>query len=245
MANLSFTDLETLWTNAGGDPAVAPLMASIALAESGGNPGALNPNDNGGRQSSFGLWQISTGTHNPPSANWADPATNAQLAVAKYKSQGLGAWGTYTTGAYKKFLNANVGSAFLPPTPALASGTGQPSQGATGTYSKGDSDSVLSLPVIGTVLNRAQARGALGGLVAIPAGLLVLLGLAWMTGLDRLASPATSALGVVRPKDRLPEPGPPERAASRQRERRGREQEQSYRSARAQGERAAAMAGPF
>ena len=83
---------------------MAPMMAAIALAESGGNPTALNPNDNNGQQSSYGLWQISNGTHAAPSANWSDPVTNAQLAVQKLSSQGLGAWGTYTSGRYRNYL---------------------------------------------------------------------------------------------------------------------------------------------
>jgi Lysozyme like domain len=101
---LSFAQLEGLWLQAGGAYQVAPVMAAIALAESGGRPTATNLTDNGGTQSSFGLWQISTGTHNPPNPNWSNPLTNAQLAVTKYNSQGLNAWGTYTSGAYKQTL---------------------------------------------------------------------------------------------------------------------------------------------
>ena len=55
MADYTYGQLETLWTNAGGSKALAPLMAAIALAESGGNPGALNLTDNGGTQTSVGL----------------------------------------------------------------------------------------------------------------------------------------------------------------------------------------------
>ena len=111
MANLSFTQLEALWEQAGGAPALAPVMAAIALAESSGNPTSTNPTDNGGTQTSWGLWQISDGTHNPP-PNWSDPAGNAQLAVAKEKSQGLSAWGTYDSGAYLHYLGG--GSAASP-----------------------------------------------------------------------------------------------------------------------------------
>jgi Lysozyme like domain/Domain of unknown function (DUF4214) len=99
-----FAELEELWLAATGGAPMAPTMAAIALAESGGNPDALNPTDNDGRQSSFGLWQISNGTHTPPDPNWADPLTNARLALGKYQSQGLDAWGTYTSGAYLRFL---------------------------------------------------------------------------------------------------------------------------------------------
>ena len=108
MANLTYAQLEGLWIQAGGPRSLAPLMAAIAMAESSGNPTALNATDNYGRQSSFGLWHISNGTHAPPASNWANPLENAKLAVGKYRSQGLGAWGTYDSGAYKQYLQGNV-----------------------------------------------------------------------------------------------------------------------------------------
>lgn len=110
---LTFAQLEGYWIQAGGDPKLAPTMAAIALAESGGDPTALNPIDNHGKQSSFGLWQISNGTHAPPDPHWADPPVNARLAVAKEKSQGLSAWGTYSSGAYLAYLQA------FPPAPVI------------------------------------------------------------------------------------------------------------------------------
>lgn len=125
MSNLSYSQLEGLWIHAGGSSALAPVMAAIALAESSGNPGAVNPNDNGGRQSSFGLWQISNGTHSPPASNWNNPQVNASLAVAKYHNQGLGAWGTYTSGVYKKFLQGNV-----PPSGNFPNGPGSGGAGS-------------------------------------------------------------------------------------------------------------------
>jgi hypothetical protein len=86
----------------------AALMAAIAMAESSGNADATNPTDNGGTQTSWGLWQISTGTHAEPSANWNDPIENAKLAIGKLDSQGLRAWGTYNSGAYKQYMSGNV-----------------------------------------------------------------------------------------------------------------------------------------
>jgi murein DD-endopeptidase MepM/ murein hydrolase activator NlpD len=106
---LSPGTLVQLARNAGFSSAMAPIMAAIALAESGGNPNSTNPNDNGGRQTSWGLWQISDGTHNMPQG-WSDPQTNANMAYQKYLSQGLGAWGTYTSGKYKDFMNAIQGA---------------------------------------------------------------------------------------------------------------------------------------
>lgn len=104
----SYAQLEELWIQAGGSKSLAPLMAAIALAESGGNAGATNPNDNNGTQTSWGLWQISNGTHNKPTADILDPLTNAQYAVKKYKAQGLQAWGTYSSGSYRKFMKSGV-----------------------------------------------------------------------------------------------------------------------------------------
>ena len=106
----SYAQLEGLWIKAGGDPNVAYIAAAIVYPESGGNPNALNPTDNGGRQSSYGLWQISTGTHSPPDPNWADPLTNARLAVAKYKGAGnsFSPWGTFDSGAYKAYIQTGV-----------------------------------------------------------------------------------------------------------------------------------------
>ena len=110
MTNYNFGQLENIWIEGGGSSQMAPMMAAIALAASGGNPTALNPNDNNGQQSSYGLWQISNGTHAAPSANWSDPVTNAQLAVQKLSSQGLGAWGTYTSGRYMNYLPTSLTS---------------------------------------------------------------------------------------------------------------------------------------
>jgi hypothetical protein len=107
--------LERLWDAAGGPPGIAHLMAAIAMAESGGNPNAYNPSG------ASGLWQI---LGLPFPGNPFNPLTNAAMAVAKYRSQGLGAWVTYTSGAYRAFYD-NGG--FLRPGWNLAyNGTGRP-----------------------------------------------------------------------------------------------------------------------
>jgi hypothetical protein len=102
----NYQQLQKLWTDNGGDESVAPLMASIALAESSnGSPngsysGAFNPNDAHG--GSTGIWQIN-------SYGSTDPNVNATQAVAKYNTQGLNAWGSYTNGSYMKFDPNGVG----------------------------------------------------------------------------------------------------------------------------------------
>jgi hypothetical protein len=116
MTQYTFAQLKQIWLNAAkgtkySSNAWAGLMAAIALAESSGVLTETDPTDNNGTQTSWGLWQISLGNHQEPSPNWADPTANAQLAIGKLESQGLTAWGTYTSGAYKKYLNG----ATLPP----------------------------------------------------------------------------------------------------------------------------------
>ena len=110
----TYAQLEGLWINAGGSKGMAPVMAAIAMAESGGCSAAVNPTDNGGTQTSWGLWQLSDGTHNQYITNILSPANNAAGAVAKYKSQGITAWGTYTSGAYKAYLGASTPDTNVP-----------------------------------------------------------------------------------------------------------------------------------
>jgi cell wall-associated NlpC family hydrolase len=98
----SYSQLERLWISAGGAKSLAPIMAAIAMAESGGNPNAENPSG------ATGLWQILGAVHPADASRLTDPSVNAKEAVAKYHTQGLKAWTTYTSGAYKKFLQGNV-----------------------------------------------------------------------------------------------------------------------------------------
>lgn len=204
MATLSYAQLEGLWIRNGGDPKLAPLMAAIAEAESSGRTDNVNPNDNGGTQSSFGLWQISTGTHTPPDPNWMDPDVNARLAIGKLKSQGLTAWGTYTSGAYKRFLSNST-------TPA------DPGQVNVGPVALGDAppfelvrvdDSCAwKINVIAgesCLLSKSSVRVILGSLVvagAVVVGLvgatvLVAYGLKRTGALDRVATATALVPGV-------------------------------------------------
>lgn len=96
----SFRQLEDLWKSAGGPAAAAPVMAAIALAESSGNPRAEHHDSDGSVDR--GLWQINS-SHGYGDASF-NPRDNAQEAVAVYHSQGLGAWSTYLSGAYKSHM---------------------------------------------------------------------------------------------------------------------------------------------
>lgn len=122
MTTYSYAQLEGLWIAQGGSKALAPVMAAIALAESGGNPDAENPSG------ATGLWQILGAVYPRDAQALKDPQVNAREAVAKYKTQGLKAWITYTSGAYKKYLKGNVppgAEPGSPSAPGLFSGLGQ------------------------------------------------------------------------------------------------------------------------
>lgn len=73
-----------------GPAPLIPLMASFALAESSGNPGAHNP----AGEDSWGLLQINRKAHPQYSvAQLTDPLTNLQLALEIYNREGTRAWG--------------------------------------------------------------------------------------------------------------------------------------------------------
>lgn len=216
-AGMQFTyaQLQGLWIAAGGPRAVAPVAGAIALAESSGCSTVQNPADNNGTQTSWGLWQISNGTHNPPAANIYDPAVNAQQAVAKYQGAGntFAPWGTYTSGAYKAYVNGSTTPDI--PVSAAAAGTGD----ATCAVSWPVFVPAGKLPVIGTtitpqvggscMIHKATIRHmtggvllAAGGFVALP-GLLILVAFTFRTsGAAKMAAqvlpgPYGTAAGVA------------------------------------------------
>ena len=103
---LTYGQIEGYWIAAGGDPKVASTMAAIALAESSGQADIKQPGQPYST-TGWGLWQITPGNSEPQygtDTQLFDPLANAKAAVAKYNSQGLHAWTTYTTGIYKRFL---------------------------------------------------------------------------------------------------------------------------------------------
>jgi hypothetical protein len=193
VTKLTYSQLEGVWIDAGGQRSLAPLMAAIALAESGGNPTAVNATDNGGRQSSFGLWQISTGTHTPPASDWSDPNVNAKLAVGKLQSQGLGAWGTYSSGAFKAFMAMGV-----PPTSYTSSSSTavDTAMGETGTDDTCAWN--VSFPVSGStcLLSKVQTRALLGGVLILTATTIFLVGIAVLVG-NSMGKKATAFLPGV------------------------------------------------
>jgi hypothetical protein len=109
--------LEGLWQGAGGPGGgTAHVAGAIALAESGGNPNAFNPSG------ASGLWQI-LGAVSP--GNLFNPQVNATNAVIKYRDAGgFSPWVTYTTGAYRSFMDR--GGWLMPGNTMVTNNTGRP-----------------------------------------------------------------------------------------------------------------------
>lgn len=144
-----FTDAEQEWIDAGGPSYLAPVMAAIASAESSSGTNLYGDYENG-QPTSIGWWQI----HN---VNWAtlgvneqellDPATNAWAAVQIWKRQGLGAWTTFTNGAYKKYLSGGSNATQTANVPGVSNNTG------TTTAPVSDwSDAAKTLAVVSAVI---------------------------------------------------------------------------------------------
>lgn len=143
---------------AGFPESMVPTFMAIAKAESGWNPSAVN-NSNRNGSIDRGLFQINS-VHQGNSwypANPLDPYQSAVAAYNIYKSQGLGAWSVYNSGAYKQFLGA------APPIQPYAANTG----GNTGlrTAQVGTAMSFAGVPTSGA---RAQALALSRKVLSIP-----------------------------------------------------------------------------
>lgn len=115
MATLSKAEIANLAKGAGFTGNDVNIAVGVALAESGGNPRAHNPNP---PDNSYGLWQINMlGSMGPDrrkryglksNEDLFDPATNARVAYGIWKGSGWKAWTTYTSGKYKANLGTDV-----------------------------------------------------------------------------------------------------------------------------------------
>lgn len=113
MTNLSRSQLAGLAQSVGFTGNDVNIAVAVALAESGGDPGAHNtkpPDD------SYGLWQINMYKDmGPERRKWFGissntdlflPATNAKAAKIIYNKQGWAdGWTTYKNGKYKDYMD--------------------------------------------------------------------------------------------------------------------------------------------
>lgn len=230
---LSYAQLKAVWIEAAQGTKYdsntwASLMAAIAEAESSGDPTNTNPHDNKGKQTSWGLWQISNGTHQAPAANWADPVANARLAIGKLETpKGLRNWGTYDTGAYKRFVSGKTApdpngipatstaqTAQLTAAAKTAAGSGSDPSScawAIGFGSIPDTSWLVRIFSLGTssgnikvgqicVLSKSQARALLAAALIFTGGVIILTSIGTMASVIGLDSPiGQTALKTVVP----------------------------------------------
>lgn len=121
----NYAQLEYIWEQAGGSSQASSIAAAIAMAESGGNSTATDLDSNG--STDRGLWQINS-VHGTQSTY--DVMGNARAAVAiSNNGSNWGAWTTYTSGAYAKYMNGSVS----PQTTAINGTNAAANQNATDT----------------------------------------------------------------------------------------------------------------
>lgn len=196
MADYTYAQLEGLWINAGGPRDQAATAAAIAEAESGGNSDARNPSG------ASGLWQI---LGNPFPGNPFDPATNARMAVAKYKQAPGGGdnfspWVTFTDGSYRAYLSGKT----TPDANVPGSPSSQAAAAAAGTQADCLVPNPVSLPLVGSLgpsclFTRSNARAFIGAGLLLAGGSVALAGLvvlAAAAGMKAAGPAGTVAEGV-------------------------------------------------
>lgn len=103
MTTLTYAQVAAVARKAGFPESELVTIVAICSAESGRRVEVKNANS-----SASGLWQILWSVHQKYDQRklLSDAQYNANAAYEIYKSQGLRAWVAYTSGAYKKYLNA-------------------------------------------------------------------------------------------------------------------------------------------
>lgn len=95
---------------AGWPESAIPVGVAVAMAESGGNPKAVNRKNRNGSVD-YGLFQINS-VHGKllKTGNPYDPVDNARMALAVYKGSGnkWTPWVAYKSGSYRKFFTGKA-----------------------------------------------------------------------------------------------------------------------------------------
>lgn len=158
---LSIEQLIALASAAGFTGADLATAVAIALAESGGNPQAYNPEGAAGAaqgHGSYGLWQIYLTAHPEyTAAQLLDPAQNAQAAFAVYSQAGgnFRPWSTFKNGAYLAGLDGvnQTIAALQSPDPTASGGTDTTASSQDPRAGSGgpDQGTLVSLVVFGAL----------------------------------------------------------------------------------------------
>ncbi len=119
MSILSHAQMQAYLRQAGWPATHLAIMSAIGQAESSGRTNSGGPSDSARHKDSngrwsVGVWQINatdgakpgTGREGVTLAQLESPLTNARKSLDIFRSQGFRAWGTYSSGAYKKHLAA-------------------------------------------------------------------------------------------------------------------------------------------
>ena len=218
---MTFDQIQQLWIKNGGDPGWAPLMAGIAIAESGGDTAALNNNPSTGDYS-VGLWQINyygsllpgrTAEYGSPAQLQADPNAQAKAAISLFgnNAAGIGNWTNDPTwnrwvqagrpqqppaSTVQLWLGGVNGSSGPSDVTALASGPGGASSKVTCT-AKGGGASILGLHLGTACQLKALTGGLLVGL-SVPILMLGIIVLVRQTSTGKqVTNAALTTLGPV------------------------------------------------
>ena len=109
-SKLTRAEIANAMRKAGWPETAIPVGVAVALAESGGNPSAVNHSNRNGSKD-YGLFQINS-VHKELLAkhNWSDPVDNARMALSVYKGAGnkWTPWSVYKSGSYRRFYTGQA-----------------------------------------------------------------------------------------------------------------------------------------
>lgn len=191
----SFSQIQQLWLNNGGDPRYASIMAAIAEAESGGQTNVLNNTPATGDYS-VGLWQINyygnllngrTAEFGSPESLAADPNAQAKAAITlQTANPGLTDW--QGDAAWKQWqADGSPVPWSVPPGMTGGGGSGPgntdtlTSATTSGGSSTGCSGCAVGLPSVlgiggGCLISHCNLKALKGGLLIIGGGAIFTVG---------------------------------------------------------------------
>lgn len=191
----TFSQIEQLWTQNGGPAGWAPLMAGIAIAESGGNAGILNNTPATGDYS-VGLWQINyygsllsgrTAEYGNPQTLANDPNAQAKAAISLFGGgaglsnwQGDATWKAWKAAGAPSQPSASTVQAWIGGKDTTGAGSAvPPNTGATGSGAAGaaGTSGSCTVNIFGAcLLSSSELKAIRGGLLIVGGAILMGLG---------------------------------------------------------------------